>query len=253
DTVESALPLDVMSLEVGYELIRAVDPSMGGTLVERITALRKQLAIELGIVIPPVHIRDNLQLEPSRYRFMLLGTEIAFGTLRGGKLLAMDPTGSAPPIAGEPTKDPTFGTPARWIAARDRELAESRPEPAAPSTGGAASADERVGPRRRCPLVLCSSEPRRAPARLSVPSRSAEAPETIGEAVPALERTLARRDELEALALGQAHDILPGALPDILPGVGGARGRRAQLKHERAAGRQHTRRLGERVWRATAL
>lgn len=125
DGVESALPLDVLSLEVGYELIRAVDPSMGGTLVERITGLRKQIASELGIVIPPVHIRDNLRLEPGKYRFLLLGTEIAFGMTRAGKLLAMDPTGTAPSIAGEATRDPTFGTPARWIAARDRELAEA--------------------------------------------------------------------------------------------------------------------------------
>jgi flagellar biosynthesis protein FlhA len=125
DSVESALPLDVLSLEVGYELIRAVDPSMGGTLVERITGLRKQIASELGIVIPPVHIRDNLRLEPGKYRFLLLGTEIAAGMTRAGKLLAMDPTGSAPSIAGEATKDPTFGTPARWIAGRDRELAEA--------------------------------------------------------------------------------------------------------------------------------
>jgi flagellar biosynthesis protein FlhA len=125
DGVESALPLDVLSLEVGYELIRAVDPSMGGTLVERITGLRKQIASELGIVIPPVHIRDNLRLEPGKYRFLLLGTEIAAGMTRAGKLLAMDPTGSAPSIAGEATKDPTFGTPARWIAGRDRELAEA--------------------------------------------------------------------------------------------------------------------------------
>jgi flagellar biosynthesis protein FlhA len=125
DRIESALPLDVLSLEVGYELIRAVDPSMGGTLVERITGLRKQVASELGVVIPPVHIRDNLRLEPGKYRFLLLGTEIAAGVTRGGKLLAMDPSGSAPAIAGEPTTDPTFGTPARWIASRDRELAEA--------------------------------------------------------------------------------------------------------------------------------
>jgi flagellar biosynthesis protein FlhA len=125
DGIESALPLDVLSLEVGYELIRAVDPSMGGTLVERITGLRKQVASELGIVIPPVHIRDNLRLEPGKYRFLLLGTEIATGLTRAGRLLAMDPSGSAPAIAGEATTDPTFGTPARWIAGRDRELAEA--------------------------------------------------------------------------------------------------------------------------------
>jgi flagellar biosynthesis protein FlhA len=125
DAVESALPLDVLSLEVGYELIRAVDPTMGGTLVDRITGLRKQVASELGIVIPPVHIRDNLQLPPGKYRFLLLGTEIAFGLTRAGKLLAMDPSGTAPTVAGETTRDPTFGTPARWIASRDRELAEA--------------------------------------------------------------------------------------------------------------------------------
>lgn len=125
ESVEAVLPLDVMSLEVGYELIRAVDPSMGGTLVDRISSLRKQIAQELGIVVPPIHIRDNLQLPPGRYRFVLLGTEIAGGDLRAGRLLAMDPTGMAPTIDGEETVDPTFGTPARWIANKDRELAEA--------------------------------------------------------------------------------------------------------------------------------
>jgi flagellar biosynthesis protein FlhA len=125
EDIEASLPLDVVSLEVGYELIHAVDPQMGGTVVERIAGLRKQMALELGIVIPPVHIKDNLQLEPGIYRFMLLGTEIARGKTRAGKLLAMDATGSAPPVDGETTVDPTFGTPARWIASRDRELAEA--------------------------------------------------------------------------------------------------------------------------------
>ncbi len=125
ETIEAVLPLDVMSLEVGYELIRAVDPSMGGTLVDRISSLRKQIAQELGIVVPPIHIRDNLQLSPGRYRFVLLGTEIAGGDIRTGKLLAMDPSGTAPTIDGEETVDPTFGTPARWISAKDREIAEA--------------------------------------------------------------------------------------------------------------------------------
>jgi flagellar biosynthesis protein FlhA len=125
EPIEAVLPLDVMSLEVGYELIRAVDPSMGGTLVDRISSLRRQIAQELGIVVPPVHIRDNLQLPSGRYRFVLLGTEIAGANTRAGRLLAMDPTGAAPAIDGEDTVDPTFGTPARWIATKDRELAEA--------------------------------------------------------------------------------------------------------------------------------
>ena len=98
---------------------------MGGMLVERISAWRRQVAAELGIVIPPVHIRDNLELAPGDYRFLLLGANVASGAIRGGRVLAMDATGSAPPIEGEETVDPTFGTPARWILARDRELAEA--------------------------------------------------------------------------------------------------------------------------------
>jgi flagellar biosynthesis protein FlhA len=125
EEVEAALPLDVLALEVGYELIPAIDVALGGTLLDRIGALRRQFASDLGIVIPPVRIRDNLQLEPGTYRFLLLGTEIARGKTRAGRLLAMDSSGVAPAVDGEATTDPAFGTPARWIPARDRELAEA--------------------------------------------------------------------------------------------------------------------------------
>ncbi len=125
EDIDSSLPLDVLSLEVGYELVHAVDPSMGGTLVERIAALRKQIALDMGVVIPPVHIRDHLELEPNQYRVLLLGAEIARGSMRVGRLLALDASGSAPSIDGEATKDPAFGTPARWISVRDRDLAEA--------------------------------------------------------------------------------------------------------------------------------
>ena len=125
EDIDAALPLDVVSLEVGYQLVQSVDPQMGGTLVERIASLRKQIALELGIVIPPVHIRDNLALEPSGYRVLLLGTEIAKGLLQAGRLLAIDPTASAPPLEGDETTDPAFGTPARWILPRDRDLAQA--------------------------------------------------------------------------------------------------------------------------------
>lgn len=125
EEIDAALPVDILALEVGYELVHAVDPQMGGSLVDRIAALRKQMALDLGIVIPPVHVRDNLQLPAGAYRLLLLGTEIVRGTTRAGRLLAMDASGSAPSIDGEPTKDPAFGTPARWISARDREYAEA--------------------------------------------------------------------------------------------------------------------------------
>ncbi len=125
EEIEASLPLDVLALEVGYELVSAVDVSLGGTLLERIVSLRRQFAAELGVVIPPVRIRDNLALEPGGYRFLLLGTEVARGLVRSGRLLAMDASGSAPEIEGEPTKDPAFGAPARWVRASDRELAEA--------------------------------------------------------------------------------------------------------------------------------
>ena len=125
EEIDAALPVDILALEVGYELVHAVDPQMGGSLVDRIAALRKQMALDLGIVIPPVHVRDNLQLPAGAYRLMLLGTEIVRGTTRAGRLLAMDAAGNAPSIDGEATKDPAFGTPARWISTRDREYAEA--------------------------------------------------------------------------------------------------------------------------------
>ncbi len=125
EDIDASLPLDVLALEVGYELVPVVDPKVGGTLVERIAALRKQLALDLGVVVPPVHIRDNLELAPGAYRILLLGTPVATGVTRSGRLLAMDPSGSASSVDGEATTDPAFGTPARWIQARDRELAEA--------------------------------------------------------------------------------------------------------------------------------
>ncbi|HEY2407730.1 MAG TPA: flagellar biosynthesis protein FlhA [Polyangiaceae bacterium] len=125
EEIDAALPVDILALEVGFELVQAVDPQMGGSLVDRIAALRKQIALDLGVVIPPVHVRDNLQIPPGTYRFLMLGTEIARGNTRAGRLLAMDAAGNAPPIDGEATQDPAFGTPARWILTRDREYAEA--------------------------------------------------------------------------------------------------------------------------------
>lgn len=125
EDIDAALPLDVVSLDVGYQLIQFVDPTMGGTLVDRIASLRKQIALDLGVVIPPVHIQDNLSIGPSSYRILLLGTEIAHGQLQPGRLLAIDPSGAAVPMDGEETTDPAFGTPARWILPRDSDLAQA--------------------------------------------------------------------------------------------------------------------------------
>lgn len=125
ESLEEALGVEVLTLEVGYELVSVVDPSMGGDLVERIGVMRKQFAEELGIVVPPVRLRDNLSLAPGGYRVLLLGTEIARSNIPHSRVLALRSSETAPDIDGEPTKDPAFGTPATWIRKRDSELAEA--------------------------------------------------------------------------------------------------------------------------------
>jgi flagellar biosynthesis protein FlhA len=87
--------------------------------------LRQQLAKDLGMIMPPVHVCDNLQLPPGAYRVLISGNAVGAGSCKAGRLLAVDPIGQAPPIQGEKTMDPTFGMPARWIAVRDKEMAEA--------------------------------------------------------------------------------------------------------------------------------
>ncbi|MFN9808723.1 MAG: flagellar biosynthesis protein FlhA [Deltaproteobacteria bacterium] len=123
EQLEQLMQLDLLALEVGYDLVTLVEA--GGALLERIGAIRKNLALELGVIIPPLQIRDNLQLKPGQYRVLLSDTAIATGELRPTRWLAMDPTGSLPEINGEKTTEPAFGLPARWIASHERDRAEA--------------------------------------------------------------------------------------------------------------------------------
>jgi flagellar biosynthesis protein FlhA len=103
-----------------------VDASREGELLVRIAALRKQLANDLGLLVPPVHVRDDLRLRPGAYRILISGTKVAQGEVRVGRLLALDPNGRATTtLAGEVVREPTFGLPARWIAPADRSRAEA--------------------------------------------------------------------------------------------------------------------------------
>ncbi|MEC7525810.1 MAG: flagellar biosynthesis protein FlhA [Myxococcota bacterium] len=125
EKLEQALPVELLELEVGYDLVSLVDSAQGGELVERIGAIRRNLASELGVIVPSVHIRDNLRLAGGAYRLMLSGNEVGRGEIKNGRLLAMDPTGSLPKIDGEPTREPAFGLPALWVHKAHREKAES--------------------------------------------------------------------------------------------------------------------------------
>ena len=124
ESVETMLPLDMVELEVGYGLINVVDSSKSGDLLERIASIRKQFALDLGIVIPSVNIRDNLQLAAGEYRFLIKGNKIGGGILRPDSLLAMDPGQVTGKVDGIPTKEPAFGLDALWISQLNRERAE---------------------------------------------------------------------------------------------------------------------------------
>jgi len=125
EEIREMLPLDRLELEVGFDLVPLVDADQGGDLVERIGAIRRNLATELGLIVPSIHIRDNLQLRSTTYRLLLSGNEVGSGDVRPGKHLAMDPTGSLPPLKGERVREPAFGLPAVWIPERDVSRAES--------------------------------------------------------------------------------------------------------------------------------
>jgi flagellar biosynthesis protein FlhA len=119
------IPLDPLCLEVGYGLISLVDTSQGGELLHRIKALRKQLASEMGFIMPAIHIRDNLQLKPNEYSFIMKGAEIARGELMLDHRLAIVPDETMK-IAGIATKEPAFGLPAVWIPESETENVQAR-------------------------------------------------------------------------------------------------------------------------------
>jgi flagellar biosynthesis protein FlhA len=118
-------PLDVLGLEVGYRLIPLVDKSQDGELLRRIRGIRKKFAQEVGFLVSPVHIRDNLELKPNAYRILLKGVEVGEGEAFVGQYLAINPGRVAGTVNGTATKDPAFGLPATWIDAGQREQAQA--------------------------------------------------------------------------------------------------------------------------------
>ena len=118
------VPLDPLSLELGYALIPLVDKDKGAELLERITRIRREAALDLGLVAPRIRIIDNMRLEPSEYCFKIKGVEVARGKIRMGWYLGINPGGVSEEIPGERTVDPTFGLPAVWISEENRDRAE---------------------------------------------------------------------------------------------------------------------------------
>lgn len=122
---EDVAPIDTLGLEVGYRLIPLVDNAADGELVRRIKGIRKKFAREIGFLPPAVHIRDNLEINPSGYRITLKGVEIGSGEVRPGLFLAIDPGSVTATLPGVSTRDPAFGLPAVWIDADLREQGQA--------------------------------------------------------------------------------------------------------------------------------
>jgi len=118
------LKIDNLAIEIGYGLIGIVDVQQGGDFINRIRSIRKQIAQDLGVIVPPVNITDNLKLGPHQYSILLKGITIARGELMADKFLAINPGNATEPIEGTPTKEPTFGLPAHWITKDRRDRAQ---------------------------------------------------------------------------------------------------------------------------------
>jgi len=124
ESVINLLPVDPLELEIGYSLIPLVDPKQGGDLLDRITLIRRQCALELGLIVPAIRIRDNMQLKPNVYMIKIAGLEVAEGELMVGYYMAMDPGMVEETLDGIPTTEPAFGLPALWVKDSQRSQAE---------------------------------------------------------------------------------------------------------------------------------
>jgi flagellar biosynthesis protein FlhA len=125
EKVEKLLDVDTMELEVGYGLVRVVDASKGGDLLDRISMIRRQIATEMGIIVPPVRIRDNMQLGASAYIIKIKGQAVAHGEIYPDQFMAMDNGATSGPMpGGTRTTEPAFGLPAYWITESERATAE---------------------------------------------------------------------------------------------------------------------------------
>jgi flagellar biosynthesis protein FlhA len=124
EKIESLLTLDTLQIELGHGLVALADTRKGGDLLERVTGVRRNFASEMGLLIPPIRLRDNLQLGPNEYRFLLKGNAFAKGQLMPNHWLAMNATNSKTTLKGQPTVEPVFQLPATWVTTIERKNAE---------------------------------------------------------------------------------------------------------------------------------
>ncbi|HTG43342.1 MAG TPA: flagellar biosynthesis protein FlhA, partial [Verrucomicrobiae bacterium] len=124
EKLESLLQVDPFQIELGYGLVSLADQRKGGDLLDRVTGVRRNFAQEMGVIVPPIRLRDNLQMKPNEYRFLIKGASVAQGTLMTGYWLAMNASNSKNVLKGIPTTEPVFQLPATWITDAERKNAE---------------------------------------------------------------------------------------------------------------------------------
>lgn len=122
--ISPVVPLDPLSLELGYGLIPLVDKEKGAELLERVTRIRRESALDLGLVVPRIRIIDNMRLDPNEYCFKIRGIEVGSSKIRMGYYMCMDTGGVIETMKGESTKDPAFGLPAIWVSSEEKDQAE---------------------------------------------------------------------------------------------------------------------------------
>ena len=123
ESAEAPALVDLLSVEIGYALVAIADEKQGGTLLNRVRATRRQIAAETGVVVPPVHVTDNLQLGPRTYAILVKGIEVARGEIYPDRFLAINPGTASGSVSGVATREPAFGLPAWWVGADQRESA----------------------------------------------------------------------------------------------------------------------------------
>jgi flagellar biosynthesis protein FlhA len=190
ENMAELLGVDPLEVEIGYGLVCLADPKQGGDLLERITAMRRQIATEMGFLVPPIRVRDNIRLKGNQYVVRLRGVGIGEGELLASHLLAMDAGAVSQSLAGIKTKDPAFGLPAVWVPANQRALAEvSGYTIADPANVLVTHLGEIV--RRHAPEVLTRQD-----VQTLVDTVKQHSPAVVDELIP------------QALTLGQVQKVL---------------------------------------------
>jgi flagellar biosynthesis protein FlhA len=199
EKIESFLAIDPMSLEVGYGLIKLVDRKQGGDLLDRISSIRRQIAQDLGLLVPPIRIRDQLRLEPNQYVVKIKGVEAGRGEVMPGYSLAIDNGAASGSLPGIETREPAFGLKAYWIVEEHKTFAEQRNYTVVPASSVLAThLTEQI--KRSAATLLTRQETSRL-----VDTLKEHAAKLVEEVIP------------EMLKLGEVQKVLQNLLKESVP------------------------------------